>query len=257
MRRRLRPHRRSARRPRHQGRGQSRASGQPRRALRPRPVLAAGPLQSGSLPRPDEARRRALVPTTWDDAISTSRRSSVRPRAATRAARWCLHQPARAGVSFPALLDQILAGYGAPAHLSYDAEAPVATVAGQPRRLRHELAGITTSPPLSSSSPSRRLPRWLGCAGAAAARVRRGPRQGRGRAALHLCGCAPHADRPQRRFVDPGPPGSELAIVNALLGRGSLASAAERGRRRGRSSRACVTRSATVGVRHRRRRPHR
>src|SRR5581483_11904123 len=70
----------------------------------------------------------ALVPTTWDDAIATlsARLAEAKRNGAAKDAVF-INQHEQG--SFPAFLDQWLANFGMPAHLSYDAEAPIAAIA--------------------------------------------------------------------------------------------------------------------------------
>jgi anaerobic selenocysteine-containing dehydrogenase/Fe-S-cluster-containing dehydrogenase component len=68
-----------------------------------------------------------LVPTTWTDAIGILSQQLGTLKSRGQGSRIAFINQHEQG-SFPALLDQVLAGFGAPAHLSYDAEAPVAAV---------------------------------------------------------------------------------------------------------------------------------
>lgn len=77
---------------------------------------------------PMKRQGNALVATTWDDAISTlSTKLAAARKDATAKSAVFINQHEQG--SFPAFLDQWLAGFGMPAHISYDAEAPVSTVA--------------------------------------------------------------------------------------------------------------------------------
>ncbi len=69
-----------------------------------------------------------FVATTWADALGilASRLGQVRGAGTAGNAVFINHHELG---SFPAFLDQWLAGYGMPAHLSYDAEAPVSVMA--------------------------------------------------------------------------------------------------------------------------------
>ncbi|MEA3247908.1 MAG: 4Fe-4S dicluster domain-containing protein [Gemmatimonadota bacterium] len=69
-----------------------------------------------------------LVATTWDDAIATlsAKLADAKQSGAAKDAVF-INQHEQG--SFPAFLDQWLAGFGMPAHLAYDAEAPISTVA--------------------------------------------------------------------------------------------------------------------------------
>ena len=109
-----------------------------------------------------------------------------------------VHQPARAGTS-RAFLDQWLAGFGMPAHLSYDAEAPLATIAAN--RASYGVAWPKldfAAAKLIVSFGADFLDGW-GASRPAAARLRRRARQARRRAAVRLRRRAPLAHGPQRR----------------------------------------------------------
>jgi molybdopterin-containing oxidoreductase family iron-sulfur binding subunit len=69
----------------------------------------------------------ALVPTTWDDAIATLSAKLAEARKSGAAKDAVFINQHEQG-SFPAFLDQWLAGFGMPPHLSYDAEAPISAV---------------------------------------------------------------------------------------------------------------------------------
>ncbi len=69
-----------------------------------------------------------LVPTTWEKAIAALQGKLNEVKGKGQAAGVVFINQHEQG-SFPAFLDQWLAGFGMPAHLSYDAEGPVATVA--------------------------------------------------------------------------------------------------------------------------------
>lgn len=64
----------------------------------------------------------ALVPTTWDKALQLLGQKMAEARAAGAAGRAAFINQAESG-SFPALLDQWLAGQGMPQHVAYDADA--------------------------------------------------------------------------------------------------------------------------------------
>ena len=123
----VRRHRRDARRPRDQARGQSRASAEPRRALRARPVGAAGPLQSRSLPRArwsrKAARGRRSPGTTRITRLEPEARRGARrePRAP------CSSISTRAAAS-RASSTRGSPRNGMPAHLSVDFEADAAAI---------------------------------------------------------------------------------------------------------------------------------
>jgi molybdopterin-containing oxidoreductase family iron-sulfur binding subunit len=70
----------------------------------------------------------ALVPTTWDDALATlSTKLAEAKRAGTAANVAFINQHEQG--SFPTFLDQWLAAFGMPPHLSVDAEAPLSAIA--------------------------------------------------------------------------------------------------------------------------------
>ena len=70
----------------------------------------------------------ALVATTWDKALQRLSQELGTARSRGTAANAVFVNQHELG-SFPAFLDQWLAGLGMPAHLAYDAEAPLATLA--------------------------------------------------------------------------------------------------------------------------------
>jgi len=69
-----------------------------------------------------------LVATTWDKAIGALQAKLGEVKSKGQAGSAVFINQHEQG-SFPAFLDSWLAGYGMPAHLSYDAEAPLATIA--------------------------------------------------------------------------------------------------------------------------------
>jgi anaerobic selenocysteine-containing dehydrogenase/Fe-S-cluster-containing dehydrogenase component len=167
-----------------------------------------------------------LVPTTWDDAISTLAQKLGEAKSRNQGSRIAFINQHEQG-SFPALLDQILAGYGAPAHLSYDAEAPVATVQANRAAYGQSWPAIDFSAAdLIVSFSADFLDGWgLPVPQQLAFADARGKVEGAPRfiyvgARRSLTGLNADSWIPARA-------GSELAIVNALLGRGSLAAAAE------------------------------
>jgi molybdopterin-containing oxidoreductase family iron-sulfur binding subunit len=167
-----------------------------------------------------------LVPTTWDDAmgILAQKLGEVKSKnAGTKVAFINQHEQG----SFPALLDQILGGYGIPSHLSYDAEAPVATA--QANRAAYgaswPMIDFSASDLIVSFSADfldgwgLPVPQQLAFADARG-KVEGAPRFIYVGARRSLTGL--NADQ----WI-PARVGSELAIVNAMLGKGSLAAAAE------------------------------
>jgi anaerobic selenocysteine-containing dehydrogenase/Fe-S-cluster-containing dehydrogenase component len=77
---------------------------------------------------PMKRQGNALVATTWDDAIATlsAKLAEAKKSGAGKDAVF-INQHEQG--SFPAFLDQWLAGFGMPGHLSYDAEAPLSAIA--------------------------------------------------------------------------------------------------------------------------------
>ena len=70
-------------------------------------------------------RNNALVAVSWDEALRTLReRIAALGAGAANAVFINQHETG----SFPAFLDQWLAGYGMPAHIAYDGEAPHAVI---------------------------------------------------------------------------------------------------------------------------------
>ena len=69
-----------------------------------------------------------LVPITWDKAVATLWSKLSESKASDKAAKSVFINQHEQG-SFPSFLDGWLANYGMPAHVSYDAEAPLATIA--------------------------------------------------------------------------------------------------------------------------------
>ncbi len=167
-----------------------------------------------------------LVPTTWDDAmgILAQKLGEVKSKnAGSKAVFINQHEQG----SFPALLDQILSGYGIASHLSYDAEAPVATA--QANRAAYgaswPMIDFSASDLIVSFSADfldgwgLPVPQQLAFADARG-KVEGAPRFIYVGARRSLTGL--NADQ----WI-PARVGSELAIVNAMLGKGSLAAAAE------------------------------
>ena len=77
---------------------------------------------------PMKRQGNALVPTTWEDAIGTLAGKLAEAKKSGSAANAVFINQHEQG-SFPAFLDGWLGGFGMPAHLAYDAEAPLSTVA--------------------------------------------------------------------------------------------------------------------------------
>ena len=77
---------------------------------------------------PMKRQGNALVATTWDDAIATLSAKLAEAKKSGAAKDAVFINQHEQG-SFPAFLDQWLAGFGMPGHLSYDAEAPLSAIA--------------------------------------------------------------------------------------------------------------------------------
>lgn len=71
---------------------------------------------------------RKFVATTWDRALDLLRAKLGEAKSKGTASGAVFINQHEQG-SFPAFLDQWLAGYGMPAHIGYDAEAPISTIA--------------------------------------------------------------------------------------------------------------------------------
>ncbi|MHB1299056.1 MAG: molybdopterin-dependent oxidoreductase, partial [Gemmatimonadaceae bacterium] len=208
------------------------AEGNPAHPVNKGALCARGQSALQGLYNPDRFRQPMkregdkLVPTTWDEAMQTlaARLGEVRSRG-TGAQVAFVNQHEQG--SFPALLDSVLAGYGIAPHISYDAEAPVAVAAAN-----REAYGASW-PHIDFSAASLivsfgadfldgwglPVPQQLAFADARA-KIENAPRFIYVGARRSLTGL--NADH----WI-PARPGSELAIVNALLGRGSIAAAAE------------------------------
>ena len=175
---------------------------------------------------PMARRNGKLERITWDEGIRTLReRIAGLGAGAANAVFVNQHETG----SFPAFLDQWLAGYGMPAHIAYDGEAPHAVM--QANRQAYGAAWPAldfTAAKLIVAVGADFLDMW----GASVAQQ------------LSFADArAKLADAP--RFVYIGPrrsltglnadewiackPGSELAIVNALAGKGDVAAAATAG----------------------------
>ena len=208
------------------------AEGNPAHPVNKGALCARGQASLQGLYNPDRFRQPmkregdALVPTTWDEAMQTlaARLGEVKSRGqGSRVAFVNQHEQG----SFPAFLDSVLAGYGIAPHLSYDAEAPIAVAQANKAaygaswpRVEFSAASLI----VSFSADFLDLwglpvPQQLAFADARG-KVEGAPRFIYVGARRSLTGL--NADQ----WI-PARPGSELAIVNALLGRGSLAAAAE------------------------------
>lgn len=168
----------------------------------------------------------ALVPTTWDEALETlaARLGEIKSRGQGRGVAF-VNQHEQG--SFPAFLDSVLAGYGIAPHLSYDAEAPIAVAQANKAAYGASWPHVdfgAASLIVSFSADfldawGLPVPQQLSFADARA-KIDGAPRFIYVGARRSLTGL--NADH----WI-PARPGSELAIVNALLGRGSMAAAAE------------------------------
>lgn len=167
-----------------------------------------------------------LVPTTWEDALQTLavRLGEVRSRG--QGAQVAFINQHEQG-SFPAFLDSVLAGYGIAPHLSYDAEAPVAVAqantaaygASWPRIDFSAASLIVSFSADFLDGWGLPVPQQLAFADARG-RIESAPRFIYVGARRSLTGL--NADQ----WI-PARPGTELAIVNAILGRGTIAAAAK------------------------------
>lgn len=208
------------------------AEGNPEHPVNRGALCARGQSSLQALYNPDRFRgpmKREggnLVPTTWDDAIGILAQKLGEAKSRNQGRGVAFINGHEQG-SFPAVLDQILAGFGAPAHLSYDAEAPVAVAMAN-------RAAYGTSWPHHDFSAADLIvsfaadfldgwgvpvPQQLTFA-EARGKVEGAPRFIYVGARRSLTGLNADSWIPAR-------PGTELTIVNALLGRGSLAAAAE------------------------------
>jgi molybdopterin-containing oxidoreductase family iron-sulfur binding subunit len=208
------------------------AEGNPAHPVNQGALCARGQSSLQGLYNPDRFRgpmRRegeGFVAISWDEAIQTlaERLGGVKERG--EGGRVVFINRHEQG-SFPALLDQILAGYGIPAHLSYDAEAPVATAeanraaygASWPRIDFSAATLIVSFAADFLDGWGVPVPQQLAFA-EARGKIDGAPRFIYVGARRSLTGL--NADQ----WI-PARAGSELAIVRALQGRGSLASAAE------------------------------
>jgi len=208
------------------------AEGNPAHPVNKGALCARGQAGLQGLYNPDRYRQPmkregdTLVPTTWDEAMQTlaARLGEVRSRReGGRVAFINQHEQG----SFPAFLDSVLAGYGIAAHLSYDAEAPIAVAqankaaygASWPQLDFGAASLIVSFSADFLDSWGLPVPQQLAFADARG-KVEGAPRFIYVGARRSLTGL--NADQ----WI-PARPGSELAIVNALLGRGSLSAAAE------------------------------
>jgi len=108
--------------------------GNPEHPLNRGALCARGQAGLQGLYNPDRYRQPMirkdgkLVPATWDDALRLLSQKLGEVRSRGQASSAVFINQHESG-SFPAFLDQWLAAFGMPAHLSYDAEADIAAVA--------------------------------------------------------------------------------------------------------------------------------
>lgn len=166
-----------------------------------------------------------LVPTTWAEAMQTLATKLGEVKSRGQGAKVAVVNQHEQG-SFPAFLDTVLGGYGIAPHISYDAEAPVAVAQA------NKVAYGASWPKIDFSAASLivsfsadfldgwglPVPQQLAFS-EARGKVEGAPRFIYVGARRSLTGLNADSWIPAR-------PGSEVTIVNALLGRGSLASAA-------------------------------
>ena len=167
-----------------------------------------------------------LVATTWTEAMQTLATKLGEVKSRGQGAKVAVVNQHEQG-SFPAFLDTVLGGYGIAPHISYDAEAPVAVAQANKVAYGASWPNIDfAAASLIVSFSADFLDGWgLPVPQQLAFSEARGKIEGAPRfiyvgARRSLTGLNADSWIPAR-------PGSEVAIVNALLGRGSLASAAE------------------------------
>jgi anaerobic selenocysteine-containing dehydrogenase/Fe-S-cluster-containing dehydrogenase component len=167
-----------------------------------------------------------LVPTTWTEAMQTLAQKLGEVKSKGQGSNVVVINQHELG-SFPSFLDSVLGGYGIAPHLSYDAEAPIAVAEA------NKAAYGASWPKIDFSAASLivsfsadfldgwglPVPQQLAFADARG-KIEGAPRFIYVGARRSLTGL--NADQ----WI-PARPGTELTIVNALLGRGSIAAAAE------------------------------
>lgn len=208
------------------------AEGNPEHPVNRGALCARGQSGLQGLYNPDRFRQPMkreggqLVAITWDDAIQTLATRLAEVRAANAGSRAVVINQHELG-SFPAFLDTVLAGYGIAPHISYDAEAPIAVAQANRAAYgaswpHHDLSAASLIVSFSADFLDGwgvPVPQQLAFA-EARGKIEGAPRFIYVGARRSLTGL--NADH----WI-PARPGSELQIVNALLGRGSLAAAAE------------------------------
>lgn len=208
------------------------AEGNPDHPVNQGALCARGQSSLQGLYNPDRFRQPmkregdALVPTTWDDAIGILTTKLREVRSSGKGGQVAVINQHEQG-SFPAFLDSILGGFGIAPHLSYDAEAPVAVAQANTAAYGASWPAIDfAAASLIVSFGADFLDGWgLSVPQQMAFAEARGKIEGAPRfiyvgARRSLTGL--NADQ----WI-PARPGSELAIVNAIAGKGSIAAAAE------------------------------
>ena len=167
-----------------------------------------------------------LVPTTWTEAMQTLATKLGEIKSRGQGSKVAFINQHEQG-SFPAFLDGILAGYGIAPHISYDAEAPIAVAQANKAAYGASWPHIDFSAAsLIVSFSADFLDGWgLPVPQQLAFSEARGKVEGAPRfiyvgARRSLTGL--NADQ----WI-PAKPGSEIAIVDALLGKASASQAAE------------------------------
>ena len=167
-----------------------------------------------------------LVAITWTEAMQTLAAKLGEVKSRGQGAKVAVVNQHEQG-SFPAFLDSVLGGYGIAPHHSYDAEAPIAVAqankaaygASWPRIDFGAASLIVSFSADFLDGWGLPVPQQLAFS-AARGKVEGAPRFIYVGARRSLTGL--NADQ----WI-PARPGTEVAIVNALLGRGSVAAAAE------------------------------
>ena len=208
------------------------AEGNPQHPVNQGALCARGQSGLQGLYNPDRFRgpmKRegdTFVAITWTEAMQTLATKLGEVRSRGQGAKVAVVNQHEQG-SFPAFLDSVLGGYGIEPHHSYDAEAPVAVAQANKAAYGASWPKIDFSAAsLIVSFSADFLDGWgLPVPQQLAFSEARGKVEGAPRfiyvgARRSLTGL--NADQ----WI-PARPGTEVAIVNALLGRGSIASAAE------------------------------
>ncbi len=208
------------------------AEGNPEHPVNQGALCARGQAGLQGLYNPDRYRSPmkrvggVLVATTWSDAMQTLATKLGEVKSRGLGANVAVINQHEQG-SFPAFLDEVLGGFGIAPHHSYDAEAPAAVA------LANRAAYGVSWPKIDFGAASLivsfsadfldgwglPVPQQLAFA-AARGKVEGAPRFIYVGARRSLTGL--NADQ----WI-PARPGTELAVVNALLGRGSVAAAAK------------------------------